>query len=446
MEYTIRPRSVSLDDSYDVIVAGGGPAGVAAAYSAAREGAKVLLLEATGALGGMSTMGMVPAWCPYSDGERIVYGGIAERMLMAGKDETRFVDPKMVNWVPINPETMKHLYDDLMVTGKVDVLFGTTVSAVDQEPGKVGTVIVTNKSGLTAYRAKIWVDCTGDGDLAAYAGAKFELGADNDPTEVQMATHCFEIGGVNDEVYVNGIRLHNANPASPIFRIVDDAKYPDVTDPHFCNNKIGNGAVGFNAGHLPPFDPTDPKALSKAYILGRRKAREVTQALREYYPEAFGNSFLLATAPLMGIRESRRIVCRYRLTAEDYLSRATFRDEISRNCYYLDVHKTAKEKQRLKESGIAENTFCARFGKGESHGIPYRCLTPEGFDNLLVAGRMIDCDRRILGSVRVMPNCFTTGEAAGLAAAICAKNDISVHDIDTDELREKLRGYGAYIK
>lgn len=98
MEYTIRPRSVSLDDSYDVIVAGGGPAGVAAAYSAAREGARVLLLEATGALGGMSTMGMVPAWCPYSDGERIVYGGIAERMLMAGKDETRFVDPKMVNW------------------------------------------------------------------------------------------------------------------------------------------------------------------------------------------------------------------------------------------------------------------------------------------------------------------------------------------------------------
>ena len=103
---------------------------------------------------------------------------------------------------------------------------------------------MTNKSGLTAYRAKIWVDCTGDGDLAAYAGAKFELGADNDPTEVQMSTHCFEIGGVNDETYVNGIRLHNANPESPIFKIEKDDRYPHITDPHFCNNKIGNGVRG----------------------------------------------------------------------------------------------------------------------------------------------------------------------------------------------------------
>ena len=114
MSYTLKPREIPMHDGYDVIVVGGGPAGVAAAYSAAREGANTLLIEATGALGGMSTMGMVPAWCPFSDKEKIIYRGLAERIFNAGKAETPFVDPKRLDWVPINPEVMKVIYDDLM--------------------------------------------------------------------------------------------------------------------------------------------------------------------------------------------------------------------------------------------------------------------------------------------------------------------------------------------
>lgn len=438
-------RELSFVDSYDVIVAGGGPAGVAATYSAAREGAKTLLIEATGALGGMSTMGLVPAWCPFSDGEKVVYRGLAERILTAGKACTPFVNPDSLNWVPINPESMKLIYDRLMDEVGVDVLFASAVCSVDSGNMRVSTVIVSNKAGLTAYSAKVFVDCTGDGDLSAFAGAEFEQGNDGDPAAVQLATHCFELGGVDDQAYLHGVRLHGDNRESPIHKIAADNNYPFVTDSHFCNNKIGDGAVGFNAGHLPPFDATDPIALSHAYMLGRRKAHEVARALKDYYPEAFGHCFVLETAPLLGIRESRRIVCDYTLTADDYLSRATFPDEISRNCYYLDVHRTPAERERDRAAGIPDSKFCARFGKGESHGIPYRALVPKSFDNLLVAGRAISCDRRILGSVRVMPNCFTTGEAAGTAAALCAASGVSTHLLDTQLLREKLRGYGAYF-
>lgn len=445
MTFAYNPRPLELHDGWDVIVVGGGPAGVTAAYSAAREGAKTLLIEATGALGGMSTMGMVPAWCPFSDKEKIIYRGLAERIFNAGKAETKFVDPDRLDWVPINPESMKVIYDDLMKEVGVKVLFGTVLSDVDSSDGNINALIVTNKAGLSAYRAKVYIDCTGDGDLSAFAGAEFHMGENDDPTEVQMSTLCFSLGGVNDDAYIHGGNLHAGNPASPIHKIAKDEKYPFITDTHFCNNKIGNGAVGFNAGHLPEFCGVDPDGLSEAYVLGRKKAHSVAKALAEYYPEAFGDCFVLETAPLMGIRETRRIVCDYTLTAEDYLSRASFPDEIARNSYYLDVHKTAKERERLREAGIKEETFDARFKKGESHGIPYRCLTPKGFWNLLVAGRMISCDRRILGSVRVMPNCLTTGEAAGLAAALSAAGDLSVHDINTDELREKLRGYGAYF-
>ena len=441
---TWKPRELPVHDGYDVIVAGGGPAGIAASVSAAREGARTLLIEATGALGGMSTMGLVPAWCPFSDREKIIYRGLAERIFEEGKRQMPFLNQRMLDWVPIDPEIMKVIYDDLCAEFGVTVLFGTVLSDVDAADGEVKSILVTNKAGLSVFRAKVYVDCTGDADLSAMAGAPFHLGDDDPEFPLQESSLCFSIGGVNDEAYVHGINLHTSNPDAPVHVMAASDEYPYVTDVHFCHAHIAEGAVGFNAGHIRELrDGTDPVELSRAYAVGRKKARDVLRGLKTMQPESFGNAYLMETAPLMGVRETRRIVGDYTLTREDYMARRTFPDEIARNSYYLDVHGRTKPKPGARE--LTGDERIARYGKGESHGIPYRCLTPAGFSNLLAAGRCISADREMLGSVRVMPNCFTTGEAAGLAAALSAASGLSVHAIDTDDLRARLRQYGAWF-
>ncbi len=444
MTVTWKPRVLPLHEGYDVIVVGGGPAGVAASVSAAREGAKTLLIEATGALGGMSTMGMVPAWCPFSDHEKIIYRGLAERIFNEGKRQMPFLNQDSLDWVPINPEIMKIIYDDLCAEFGVTVLFGTVLSDADAENGRVNGLLVTNKAGLSVYRAKVYIDCTGDGDLCAMAGAPFHLGDDDPAYPLQESTLCFSIGGVDDEAYVHGINLHTSNPDAPVHKMAASNEYPYVTDVHFCHSHIALGAVGFNAGHIRELrDGTDPEQLSRAYAVGRKKARDVLRGLKTMQPQSFGGAYLMETAPLMGVRETRRIVGEYTLTRDDYLARRTFPDEIARNSYYLDVHGKTKPKPGEKEP--TGEDILSRYGRGESHGIPYRCLIPRGFDNLLTAGRCISADRDVLGSVRVMPNCFTTGEAAGLASALCAFSGESVRKIDTDDLRRRLSEYGAWF-
>lgn len=445
MNYTMKPYSIPHDNNWDVIVIGGGPAGVTAAAAAARDGARTLLIEATGCLGGMSTMGLVPAWCPFSDKEKMIYKGLAERIFYEELRAMPYIDQNRIDWVPIDPEKLKLIYDSLMDEFGVTVLFNTVLSAVDASDGVINTVIVTNKSGLTAFSAKVYIDCTGDGDLAAWAGADFHKGEDNADDILQPATHCFSLGNVNYDVYKSGMNLHNHNTSSPIYDIVKSDKYPFVTDVHFCNNTVYPGAVGFNAGHIDGVDGTDPFSLSKALMLGRKKADQVREGLAEYYPEAFGESHVMLTAPLMGIRETRRVVGDYTLTIDDFIERRSFSDEISRNSYYIDIHRNKKEKELPQDEKKQYSAQERHYGKGESHGIPYRCLTPKGIDNLLVAGRSISCDRYILGSVRVMPNCLTTGEAAGCAAAIAAKTDSNTHNVNTDDLRSVLKGYGAYF-
>ena len=168
--------------------------------------------------------------------------------------------------------------------------------------------------------------------------------------------------------------------------------------------------------------------------------------LAEFYPKAFGNAFLTATGGLMGIRETRRIVGDYTLTVEDYLARRSFTDEICRNCYYIDIHHAFADRQRSPEKLAQLDEQTIHYEEGESHGVPYRCLTPKGIRNVVVAGRSVSCDRTVQGSVRVMPVCLAMGEAAGMAAAHAARTaDVDVHSVDTNRLRQRLKGEGAYL-
>jgi len=437
-------QTIPYSDAYQVIVVGGGPAGCTAAAAAGREGAKVLLVEGTGALGGMGTSALVPAWCPFSDKEKVIYKGLAETVLERCKAGMPHVPADAVNWVPIDPERLKRVYDDLVTENGVDVLFNTLLCGVNTNgDGSVANVVLAGKDGLTAYRAEVFIDCTGDADLAVQAGASYEKGGDEG--ELQPATHCFMLANVDEYAYRHGEWLHPSNPKSPMYAILKSGKYPLIPDAHCCNNVVGPGVIGFNAGHIWDVDNTDPKSVSKALITGRKLAAAFRDALAEFAPAAFSNAFLVQTGALMGIRETRRVIGDYTLRVEDYLDRASFPDEICRNSYYLDVHGTKSKARREVDNRREIDERTCRMGPGESHGIPYRCLTPVGLRNVLVAGRSISADRRVMGSIRVMPVCLAMGEAAGIAATLAMHTNNDVHQIDTQDLRKRLRHYGAYL-
>lgn len=420
---------IPVYDDWDVIVVGGGPSGCAAATAAAREGAKTLLIEGTGALGGMGTSGLLNAWCPFSDGEKIIYKGIAEKVFTESKKGVPHIHYD--NWVPINGEYLKVVYDDLVTSAGVSVLFFTTMAAVEMKrKGVVDAIVVANKAGLSTYKAKVFIDCTGDGDLAAWAGANFVMGDENG--SVQEGTLCFTVSNVDPYEYSLIGNVHASQKNSPVHSINGNPKYPLVKDRHMNDKLIGPGFLGFNAGHVT-LDSTNPASLTDAMIKGRKLVRQLHDGLVEFAPKQFAASYLASTANLMGVRESRRIKCNYTFTLEDWLARREFDDGIGRNCYYIDVHKQ-------------NTTEYPRYKKGESHGIPFGCLTPVELKNVMVAGRCISTDSYAYGSLRVMPPSLVTGEAVGVAAGLIYKSQSpDSHHVDIAKLRKRLQEVGQLI-
>lgn len=261
--HVLKERSIPLDDPRDVIVVGGGPAGCAAATAAAREGARTLLLEATGVLGGMGTSGLVPWFCGYGDGEKIIARGLAENVrtalrdnmphLAAAMEENPLVSPA------IDPELLKRIYDDMVTGAGAEVLFGSQVCAVEKpEGGDPEALIVANKAGLCAYRAKVYVDCTGDGDLAAWAGAKSEKG--DEFGNMQPGTHCFMISNVDEDLLAKGPGIHFYDRGSPVWTAIESEAYPLIEELHSCNRKVAPRTFGFNTGHIFGVDNTDPSS------------------------------------------------------------------------------------------------------------------------------------------------------------------------------------------
>ena len=426
-QVSMKGRKVTVDSEWDVIVVGGGPAGCTAAISAAREGARTLLIEAMGQLGGMGTAGMVPAWCPFSDGEKIIYRGLAERIFTRSRNGVPHESKNHLDWVNIDPEQLMRVYDLEVAASGAQVLFFSRLAAVEKDANNhVDAIIVANKNGLTAFKAKVYVDATGDGDLATWAGAE-TLKTD----VLQSSTLCFSLANVDTYAFrYECPNLQSNDPNTPINRGIAEGRFPKSME-HICLNLVGPNVVQFNAGHIDT-DATDPKQLSKAMQDGRMLAYKFLKAFQEVAPKAFGNAFLVKTASLMGIRDSRRVVGDYLFTGDDWRARRQFEDEIGRNSYYIDIHKSGAVPVRYK--------------KGESHGIPYRCLTPKGLSNVLVAGRCISTDEEAFGSLRVMPPCLVTGEAAGMAAfhAIQQGHE-DVHKVDTQHLRARLKEEGQYF-
>lgn len=420
----------NLDFKYitDVFVAGGGAAGVAAAVAAARMGKQVFLAEAAGCFGGLGTSGLVPAFAPFDDGVNILSDGIGYEIRKKLKNAVA-----LRNWTTLDTEELKRVYDDIITQAGVKFSFFTTVYDVIVKDNSIEGVILGSKSGLFAVKAKIYIDCTGDGDLCAFGGAEYEKGDLNGA--VMPPTLCSIWSGIDKDKCNEPWNEH-------VEQAYKDGvlSYEDRHIPGFFHGN--DGISGGNIGHIFDVDPTDEAELTNGMLWGRKSMIEFENYFKNYFI-GYNNLRLVSTASTLGVRESRRIKCDYTLNVDDFINRSVFEDEIGRYCYPVDIHVMSTDKEEY-ERFSKEYRTSLRYKNGESYGIPYRCLIPVSFKNALVAGRCIGTDRQMQASIRVMPGCFITGQAAGTAAALaCEEQD--VRKISIKELQQSLVKGGAYL-
>ncbi len=423
-------RDIDVRHDVDVLVVGGGPSGVAAAVSAARQGAKVFLAEASSCLGGAGTSALVPAFMQFTDGENFLAAGIGKEILNCMWE----YGGKVEGWqYSIKAEALKCVYDDLVIQAGVDFALHTQMIAVDATEGKVNYVVFTAKSGLFAVKAKVYIDGTGDGDLCVWAGAGFEKG----DSEGRM------MAGTLCSLWAN---IDWSRVKKPDTRKLEEAFKEKIftnEDRHLPGMwRVGETIGGGNIGHTFGVDATDERSLTKSLIWARKSLTEYERYYKEYL-DGFSEMELVATGAQLGIRESRRIMGDYVMVLDDFVKKAVFEDEIGRYCYPVDIHASDSTKESFAK--FEKEYYSLRYKKGESYGIPYRILTPRGLDNVLVAGRCVSCDRYIQSSIRVMPGCFITGQAAGVAAAIAVEKNTHIRGFDIKELQLRLRRVGAYL-
>lgn len=447
-------RSLPSDEPYDLVVAGGGPAGTAAAVCAARLGLKVLLVEATGCLGGMGTSGLVASFGPVSDGERMLVGGFMKELLDTMWAQRAFgpqVTPDYLHrqlnrWVPFNPEHLKRILDAFAVQAGVEVRFFSRVLDVQADGPRLHGVVVGNVEGLRHVPARAFIDATGDAALAALAGARCKVVL-RDTDTVAPSTLCSILAGMNwdDPAYAgNGIDAVKARVrAEWVPKAIDDGFFTQEDRFFPGMNRVGPHGATLNAGHVFNLDPLSVRSLSDGMVLGRRLALEYTEFYRRYVPGC-EQLELLGTAAVMGVRDSRRIVGEFELTIDDFLARRQFPDQIAVYNRPTDVHPTdtsRKEFERFQKDFSGKDNL----GRGECVGIPYSILVPQGFQNLWVAGRCHSSDTKVHGSIRAQSAAYMMGQAAGSAAAQSLSTGQPACDLDTRQLVETLRGAGAYL-
>ena len=443
-------REIKMEDTYDVVVAGGGPAGSAAAICAARLGARVLLIEAMGCMGGMGTCGLVNAYDPMADGEVMLVGGFM-RELIEALYARGFVAPNAapdywrkdyMRWTPFQGEGLKLLLDEFAVDSGVEIRYFTKVVGADVDSSKkrLGGVIINNVEGFSYIPAKTFIDATGDAALAHMSGAPVRT-AGKDTPKIMPATLASTHAGVDFEI-VNTRRL----PLDDFIRAIEtEHENGNLTQ---CDrggvnmSQIGRYHGYMNGGHIYNMDATSCRELTDGMIFGRKIVQELIPLYRKYQPGC-ENMELVQTGWLMGVRESRRIFGEYELTLEDYMSRKQFPDQIGVYNKFVDIHpyNTSIEEYRRFRYEM-ENL---NLGRGECFGMPYGILVPKGFENLWTAGRCVSSDVSVQGVIRVMPPAAMMGQAAGTAAVLSIENNRTAQTLDTELLIKTLRAKDAYL-
>lgn len=458
MERILAPQGAAY--AADVVVVGGGPSGVCAAIAAAREGAKTLLIEQGGCCGGMATRGLVGPFmtCYDKDGEVQIIKGLFEEIVNRLVAHGGAIHPSQVSkktaytsWIeighdhvtPFCPETLKLVLDEMLEEAAVDVLYHTSFLSAIVEDNCLTGIQVSSKSGVEEVRGKVFIDCTGDGDVAFAAGVEFEKG--NEELGItQPATMFFRICNVDDERIEKDIqdnidnfyRKDGVNYRSFHWRVSQaraDGNWP-IKRVSIGLFKSVNGEWCVNTSRIMGIDATNNKSLTCGEMEGRKQAKIIMDFLRNYVPGC-ENAKLMATASTLGIRESRHMKGVYSLSSDDILNGVVPGDAVALASNSVDVHG---------RFGALSNQYVP-IQNGSYYGIPYRCLLPKTINNLLVPCRSVSASSEAAGAIRVMPPMMALGQAAGVAGAIAAQNAIACVEININELQEKLKKQGVVL-
>ena len=429
-------RIAPLVGEYDVVVVGGGPAGFIAAIAAARQGAKTAIIERYGFFGGMATIGYIAPISVYALKNELVIGGIPWEFVQRLEE----MGGAFIEWPKANVDFDIELYklccQRMILEAGIDIYTHSSMVGCEMKGNEIDTVIIENKNGLEALKSKVFIDCTGDADLAHMADVPMQPNPDG---ELQPSSFCFILSGVDtDSELLNKCMYHNGingpsqcKPVREKLLAMKEAgvDLPDFGGPWF-NNVMHKGSIAVNMTRRAA-DVTDNRNFSAVECQLREDIFKFTQVLRENFKE-FKDCYVSSTAPQAGIRESRRILGMHTVTADEYVNAVQYEDSISRGIHPIDIHASKGTKQ-------------TRIDLTKPAYVPYRALVAPDYPNLLVAGRCISADRSAFASLRVMASCMGTGQAAGVAAAQSIAEGKPVQEIDTARLVTTLRELGAVI-
>lgn len=445
---------MSVTTQYDVIVAGGGPAGITAAIAAARNGARTLLVERYGFLGGQSTIALVYPWMSFHDpsGRQVIKGigqEIVERLqgLHASPGHVLDTIGYTSKFTPFDAEVFKFSAQEMCLEAGVELLLHTWIVGAPARAGKIVRLVAYNKSGKQTLRSKVYVDATGDADVAYFAGAQIAKGRDADGA-TQPMTMNFRLGGVDLDRVKSYMKAHpeefykattwdrldsvpHVTGVSGFTGLWKKGNLPIPREGVLFFAGVRPGEVGVNTTRIVGLDATKAEDLTKAEIEGRRQVMTLIDFFRRWIP-GFENCWLIALPPQVGVRETRRIVGEYVLTGEDVAQGRRFPDVIARSAYPIDIHSPTDAGNVTVEVRSA-------------HDIPYRCLLPKDVDNLLAAGRIISVTHEAFAAIRVTPPVFAIGQAAGTAAALAAREGVAPRQVDVRMLQETLVAQGASL-